>query len=318
MPERAIKSLIVSVIIAVVLYFSAIFISGYQEILDALQKLDSFDLLFILTLSLLNYGLRFLRWHWYVKEQGYTLPILRHGCYYLSGFALTTTPGKIGEAIRSRYLKRHGMPYSQSLATFFMERFLDFCAIALLSCAAILHFPGYEPLLFLVVPIIIITLLVTKTDTPFILLRKLEQRRPTERIKTMTEKLHAFFNAATCLLKNRLLFGGLFIGIIAWGAEGVAFYYIMQFLEIESSLWIAIGIYSISIIIGALSFIPGGLGSTEAVMGLLLIALGAEPATAIAATLICRITTLWFAVILGAISMSWLELKHSTPVIPNE
>ena len=49
----------------------------------------------------------------------------------------------------------------------------------------------------------------------------------------------------------------------------------------------------------ALSFIPGGLGSTEAVMGGSLILLGVEPGTAVAATLVCRLVTLWPAVAIG-------------------
>ena len=34
-------------------------------------------------------------------------------------------------------------------------------------------------------------------------------------------------------------------------------------------------------------------------MGLLLMAVGADVATAVAATLICRVATLWFAIVIG-------------------
>jgi uncharacterized protein (TIRG00374 family) len=50
---------------------------------------------------------------------------------------------------------------------------------------------------------------------------------------------------------------------------------------------------------GALSFMPGGLGSAEAVMGGLLMLSGMSGAEAVAATALTRIATLWFAVAIG-------------------
>jgi len=65
----------------------------------------------------------------------------------------------------------------------------------------------------------------------------------------------------------------------------------------------AIGIYSIALLGGALFFLPGGLGSTEAFMLLLLMQAGLDPVSASAATIISRVTTLWFAVLLGWIAL---------------
>ena len=101
------------------------------------------------------------------------------------------------------------------------------------------------------------------------------------------------------------------MSLIAWCAEGLAFYYILVLLEIVVTPWLGIGIYAISILVGAISFIPGGLGSTEAVMGLLLIVIGASQADAVTATVICRMTTLWFAVGIGFIVLIWLEISGS-------
>ena len=73
---------------------------------------------------------------------------------------------------------------------------------------------------------------------------------------------------------------------------------------------------------GALSFLPGGLGGTEVVMGGLLIAFGADGATAVAITLLCRLATLWFAVALGGLAVAVLGLsgqappKAEIPVVP--
>ena len=69
-----------------------------------------------------------------------------------------------------------------------------------------------------------------------------------------------------------------------------------------------IGIYAIAVLAGVLSFLPGGLGSTEAVMGVLLVAFGADGSAAVAITLLCRVATLWFAVALGGVAVGVLSI----------
>jgi uncharacterized protein (TIRG00374 family) len=58
---------------------------------------------------------------------------------------------------------------------------------------------------------------------------------------------------------------------------------------------------------GAATFLPGGLGSTEAVMFLLLQLTGMGDAEAFTVALLSRLATLWLAVILGVVSMLWLD-----------
>jgi uncharacterized protein (TIRG00374 family) len=81
---------------------------------------------------------------------------------------------------------------------------------------------------------------------------------------------------------------------------------------------LATGIYAMSIVIGAASFMPGGLGGTEAAMLIFLINLGVSQEVALAATLICRFATLWFAVILGALAMIGLDTRVFTQAHENE
>ncbi len=71
----------------------------------------------------------------------------------------------------------------------------------------------------------------------------------------------------------------------------------------ETSPLLIIGIYNISILAGAISFIPGGIGATEAAISVLLISMGMDASLAVAASLVCRGMTLWLAVFIGLISM---------------
>ena len=78
----------------------------------------------------------------------------------------------------------------------------------------------------------------------------------------------------------------------------------------------AIGVYAAGILIGALSFIPGGLGSTEAAMVVMLSVLGLDLSTALAATIVCRVATLWFAVALGFSAFASIEVGREGSLRP--
>ena len=114
--------------------------------------------------------------------------------------------------------------------------------------------------------------------------------------------LVTMINASSILLKSQLLCTGLGIAITAWGLEGVGLFIVLQYLQVDCSLVLALGIYAVALLVGAVSFMPGGLGGTEAVMTLSQIAFGTDQSTAIAATIIRRIVTLWFAVVIGLVA----------------
>jgi len=112
------------------------------------------------------------------------------------------------------------------------------------------------------------------------------------------------------LIQNRPLYLALGVGLLAWGAEGIGLYLILHLMGVDTPLALAVGIYAVSILVGAISFIPGGLGSTEAAMGLMLTAAGADVPTAVSATVACRLATLWFAVGLGLMCLGVLEIPR--------
>jgi uncharacterized protein (TIRG00374 family) len=79
-------------------------------------------------------------------------------------------------------------------------------------------------------------------------------------------------------------------------------------------------IYATTTVAGALSFLPGGLLVTEASMTLFLVASahGLDRPAAVAATILTRLCTLWFAVVLGLVALVVLRrAKPQTAVIMN-
>ena len=300
MMEGKLQPLIYTALLAVLAYVGFAVWNGWDETVGALSKLGVGGVGLVLGLSLVNYALRFVRWQGYLSRLGYSVPRGLSFRYYLAGFAFTTTPGKAGEAVRSVYLKQHGVPYAQSLSALFVERLSDLAAIILLSALGVWFFGKYVVLIVLSVVAVALLILTLQSSRVRTLLRAGVVKRLPDKLARPAEHALDLMEAAGSLLTPRYLWGGLGLGLLAWGAEGLAFYLILAGMELPVTLVAGVGIYSLGVTVGALSFLPGGLGSTEAVMVLLLLALGVAQADAGAAVILCRLATLWFAVVIGA------------------
>jgi len=78
---------------------------------------------------------------------------------------------------------------------------------------------------------------------------------------------------------------------------------VLAAMGVDIGLGFSMSIYALSMLAGAVSFLPGGIGGAEAVMTGLLLMSGATETKAVAATVIIRLATLWFAVALGALAL---------------
>jgi uncharacterized protein (TIRG00374 family) len=304
------KTLIFSLVLTAGAYLSVVILTGYDDIQIAFTQIGFLGWGLLLSCSFASYLIRFIRWQGYIKASGTTVPVVRHFLYYLAGFALTTTPGKAGETIRSILLRPHGVSYPSSLASFFTERFLDVIVIALLASLSVFIFDNYTEFVLLSAAIILAVIPFLRSQLLTSLILMIHNKLNWEKVKTASSHLLSLIQAAQLFLTWPRIFTGLSLGFLAWIIQGLAFYFVVSTLNVELGLLAAMGIYSISLLAGAVSFIPGGVGSTEVVMGLLLSALGADTSVAVSAPLISRLSTLWFAVALGLLSSTWLSSQH--------
>lgn len=298
------RALLISVVISIAAYGLWVGLSDWQSVKVAISKVGWEGTIFICSLSLINYILRFFRWQMYLKHLGYSdIPILKHLQIYLSGFALTTTPGKAGEAIRSVYLKEHGVDYSSSIAALFAERVSDLLSVLIIALFALSYFTEYQLVAAIFAALIVLSLIFINSPTLMNLLRNLAFKITKGKMQLAIQHLFNVIDQMTQLLGLRILLLGLVMGVISWGAEAYAFSFILDRMHYNIDAQIAGGIYALGMIAGAISLMPGGLGGAEAAMDLLLLAMGVIQSDATAATLVCRITTLWFAVAIGLVAL---------------
>jgi uncharacterized protein (TIRG00374 family) len=297
---------------AAAIYLSAALELDARQIGEATRQLGWLGCGVVLALSSCNYLLRFHRWRLFIEQLGHRVPVAYHLLCYLAGFAFTISPGKAGEAVRSLYLRNHAVSYADSVAALFTERGLDLFAMLLLACLAIANRPIYLPLIAAVSVALAATLVVVnRAWLPALLdngARRLLPHR--QRLAKLLAAGAQALRASRSLLQPRLLARGSILALAAWGAEGYGLYLICKALMPTLSPWAAIGTYALAVLAGSAAFfLPAGIGGTELAMAALLVAQGAQLRAALTATLLCRAATLWFAVLIGIIAATVLELQ---------
>lgn len=306
-----INTVIFSIIFCVIIYIGISIYLGWHDIVLIFSKIGWWGLWIALLLSLFNYILRFIRWQIYLKKLGYSIPYKDSWKIYLSGFALTTTPGKAGETIRSFFLKERGVPISASLAAFISERLSDLIAIVLLSCIGLMQYSVAQiPVCITVFFILFMWFMMAYP--PILKFLQNKTYGKTGKFWLLSQKLVDIIQQMQRCHNLGSLSITTLISIIAWGAEALAFYLLLYWSGFDLGFNFAVFVYAIAMLAGALSFLPGGLGGAEATMVSLLMLKQLDMQSAFALTIFIRFTTLWFAVILGMIALAQLKLhkKH--------
>ncbi len=299
LPKNTITILIIIVVIAALAYLAVSLWAGFGNVVKAVRDVGVLGLLGVFAASLCSYVLGFVRWEGYLKLLGHSVPRMQNFQIYLGSFALAMTPARSGELLRGVFLQKYGVPFPASFASFAAERIIDLLAMALLVAIGLWKYAPARPMILLVVLGILAVVIILNLPKFLQTLRAFVASKLPQRLSGVATGL------VDTALNFRNLFGfrgssfGLSLGLLIVAAEGLGLYILLQSLGSGIGLLTALAIYGFSLLAGALSFLPGGVGGFEAAMILLLGANGLSEAQAVAVTLLIRLGTLWFAVLIG-------------------
>ncbi|RDH80809.1 MAG: hypothetical protein DIZ80_17460 [endosymbiont of Galathealinum brachiosum] len=307
------KKISISIVFALCTYLAMGILTEFDSVLQAIQSISIPLYAVLIGLSLTSYLTRFFRWLIFLRPIQPDISICNHALIYFAGFALTTTPGKVGETLRSLYLYPLGISYSNSLAAFFSERLLDVLAVSALAMLTIGAITSTENWLITVAFLFIALFFLVRS-------RKLTGLFMYQSKKKLSVLTSEFQSKVSHFLSNRSIFTAFPLSVFAWTCQGVSLVLIVDSFGFDASPFVIIGIYCLSILAGAASFIPGGIGATEAAIAFLLSGLGMDPAQAVAASIVSRLVTLWLAIAIGLLSLviyTARQSRHVTEVIKN-
>ncbi len=304
-PRLSIKKLLLVLGLVATAYAAALAFFGEASPAAALTGLFSLTGLAAAALCLLNYLLRGLRWRGWMAHYQRPLGVLEGLRLYVAGYALTPTPGNVGEAVRGLWLVRQPLSTAQSLAIFGAERLADLLCLLLMALPALgwlawlewhsaqgfssfgFGFWGWS--------VGLLTVALLGVLAVFVVARRIvRQPRWAVRLAWLQEAWH-------CLAHQPWRW--LALTLMAWAAQGLAVALLCRAAGLDLSAWLAAGFYALAMVGGALSALPAGLGGTEAVLVALLVGQGAAVGTAVAVTVLVRLLTLWLAVVLGLVAL---------------
>ncbi len=276
--------------------------SDYQDALRALEKFQLRFLPIVLGLTFINYLLRFVKWHYFLGIIDAKLPLKRSFAVFLSGLAMSVTPGKVGELLKSYLLKQlKGVPLSKSAPIIFAERLSDGFGLAILSMTGIWYVRYGKQILGLVG--IMLIGVVVLVQFPAFLRKAINLITKIPFLKKHEQTFHNLLDSANVLLKPAPLLFTIVISVVSWSFECIAFYYVFVGLGYKVPLLVSTFTLSFSGIVGAVSMLPGGLGAAEASLLGLLLMTGVPKSYAGVGTVLIRFCTLWFGVTVGTIAL---------------
>lgn len=268
-----------------------------------------------LVLASANYVLRFLRWQFYLGAIEVSVPWKTSLLVFLSGFVMSVTPGKLGEVWKSFLLfETHQVSIAKTAPIVIAERLTDLLALVVLTAIGSLFF-DQGAWIAAVGAFATFALIALVSIRPLGELA-LRAAAAIPGIQRITPRLREAWESLAVLVRPRPLLLATGVATLSWGLECVALWIIVNgFSGGSIDLGPASLTYAASTIAGALAMLPGGLGVTEAGMtsSLQLLGDGVTPAIATGATLLVRLATLWWAVVVGAFALLVLRASHRFP-----
>jgi uncharacterized protein (TIRG00374 family) len=292
--------LIATIIISFLVFIGVGLFGGINAVYTTILSAKPYIYVFAFVFMLCSFGIRFIKWDYYLKELGLHVPTGKSIQIYLSLYSMDLTPGKIGRIISAYTLNRVTQKKLASIIPIVtMDIFTDFLGYGIVALAAAIYF-NVDVFYILGVDILLIL--------PFLFFinswvyNSLKKIFNNSFIKQFTIYGDEYFASQGTLNKPHIYAVSLLVSIPAAFMEALALFATSLSIGLTPTVGKSVLVYSITELVGMASAIPGAIG----VMDGLLVAftsniLGYSKVTSSAVTIMTRFATLWFGIALGMI-----------------
>lgn len=291
-----------SFVVAVLAYGSLLMYAEFDALTSNVAALSAEVLATATLVASGNYVLRYMRWAYYLRLLRMRVRFVDSVLVFVSGFAMSITPAKLGEVLKSVLLRdAYDIPIARSAPIVIAERVTDVTGLLVLGGIGAWRLPGGPWIAALCFAGALA--LGSLIAWPRLGVWAIELASKLPKIRRVREQLLDAHGALAQMMTRRALALGTLLSIVAWGTQGAALALIARgYSDVTLTLDAALLSYCAPLLAGTLAMVPGGLGLTEASMTGVLRALGgpsATPAVAAAITIVVRVITFWFAILLG-------------------
>ena len=287
------------IVATIALYFIFLVFSDLSEVYEHLNKMDISYLPIILLLIPLSWAVLFTRWNLLLKNSNVRVPVKDNLKIYLSGFALSITPGKVGELIKSQLLKtKFGIPREKTAPIVLVEQLYNIIGIVGVSILGLWYFEFGAHIILITASLLVIVLVLISSKRFFEKFLTLLSR-----IKFLSKYTSTLSNSYDVLQKSTrgwIVVYASALSIAFWLIESVIAYFVLLSFGINHIEFLSvITTYTSSIILGVASFLPLGIGVVEGSLAGFFTLQGVDVSIALTLVIFIRIFTRWIAVSVG-------------------
>ena len=304
--------LILILISAVGIYAVFLLVSDYSIISEKISNFKINYLPLILFLVTASWCPVFIKWHFLLKNCEIDISLTKNIAVFLSGLAFDITPGKLGALMKSQILKTSfDIPRTKTIPIVLVEKVYDLIGAILASIAGII-------ILGMDVYLIIIAILVLAMVFFFLYYRPASElffKRVTKTkfFSKYVENISEFDKTIQKSTNVKVATICILLAVTYWFIVSAAVYFTLIGFDINILDYLKVlSIYATSILLGAISFIPGGVGITEGALAGLFTLEGIDVSTALILSVTIRIFVLWYSVSIGFISLKFTGWFSST------
>ena len=304
--------LILVLVAAIGIYAIFLFLSDFSIISEKISNFKINYLPLILLLVSVSWIPLIIKWHFLLKNSRINVPLTKSIAIFFSGSAFEITPGQIGILIKSQLLKTSSnISRTKTVPIVIVEKIYDLIGAILASVIGIIIL-GMEFYLIIIAISVLATIfffMYHRRSSELVFNRITKLKFFSKYIDNMSEfyevvKKSTNVKAATiCIL----------LALTYWFIISAAAYYTLIAFDVNLLDYLKVlAIYTTSTLLGAISFIPGGIGITEGSIAGLFTLNGVDISTALILGVMIRVLTLWYSVGVGFISLKFtggLSLK---------
>ena len=289
----------------ITLYGIFLFVPDFNLIQEKISNFKINYLPLILLLVSASWIPLIIKWHFLLKNCQIEIPLAKSVAVFLSGMFFDITPGQIGALMKSQILKTSSnIPRTKTAPIVLVEKVYDLIGAIVASIIGIIILGIHHHL-------IIIGILVLSTIFFFMYYRPATELFFKRLIKTKffskyVENLSEFYEIIQKSTNVKVATICILLAVTYWFIVSAAGYYVLISFDINALDYLKVlAIYATSTLLGAISFVPGGIGVTEGTLTGLLTLEGIGVSVALILSVMIRIFTLWYSAFIGFIALKF-------------
>lgn len=287
------------------IYATFLFISDFDIISEKISDFKFDFLPIILLLTSASWIPIFFKWHILLKNAQVEISFKKSIAVFLSGPVFEVTPGQIGILMKAQILKTGSdISRTKTIPIVLVEKLYDLIGAILASIIGIIIL-GLEPNLIIIAisALIVIFFFMYYKPASGIFFKRITKTKFFSKYIDNIEEFYETVQKSTRLKVNVIC---ILLSLSYWFIISAAAYVTLIAFDIDVLNYLEItAIYSTSVLLGAVTFIPAGIGITEGSVAGLFTLNGINISTAFIVSIMIRILTLWYSVSVGFIALKF-------------